>query len=234
MASSRSTVPQPPRRPAGATRPPPLWWYATVLRRLRPSGSRLLQVECGDGELLQLLAEHFDTFGFDVRPKFRSRCRLNVPNAVVLEDWDERPEDGFDVVVSIGEFGQRGARAQVRGLLPGLARGGILVLIVPNPSGWGARLKGRQWRERWQGAGEPLLSPGEWKTLLRSHGLELVSAQGDGLWDDPYVPIVPASVQRAVCDAALALRSVVPLPSTWSSGRFGERLILAAERATGG
>jgi hypothetical protein len=229
MPSSRGASPQgridPEREPLG--------WYASVLRRLRPRGSRLLQVECGGGDLLRLLADHFDAYGFDARPRERSRCRMNVPNAVVLEDWDERPEDGFDVVVSVGAFGRRGARAQVRGLLPSVGRGGVLVLIVPNPSGWASRLKGRAWQQQWQGDGEALLSPGEWKTLLRAAGLELASAQGDGLWNEPYVPLVPTAVQRLVCDAVFAVRSALPVPAAWSSGRFGERLILVAERGAG-
>lgn len=208
----------------------PLWWYAAALRRLRPRGSRLVQVECGGGDLLRLLADHFEVYGFDARPRARSRCRMNVPSAVVLEDWEERPDDGFDVVVSIGGFGLRGARAQVRGLLPGVARGGLLVLVVPNPAGWAARLKGDAWRRRWQAGGEALLSPGEWKTLLRAFGLELVATLGDGLWDPPYVRLLPAAAQRQAGAAALALRSVVPWPLAWSSARFGERLLLVAER----
>ena len=207
----------------------PLWWYAGVLRRLRPRGARLLQVECGSGELLRHLADHYEVFGFDVRPRERSRCRMNVPSAVVLEDWETRPDGGCDVVVSIGAFGRRGGRAQVRGLLAALAPGGVLVLIVPNPGGWGRRLKGAVWDARWWADGEALLSKGEWKTLLREQGLRLVAVPGDGLWDPPYVALVPTVLQQAVGDAALAMRSLLPVG--WSGGDIGERMILIAERS---
>jgi len=229
MSSSESPEAQ-SGNAAGAGREP-LWWYGKVLRRMRPRGARLLHVECGAGGLLGHLAEHFDAFGFDARPRARNQCRMNVPGAVVLEDWDSLPEGGFDVVVSIGAFGRRGARAQVRGLLPSLAPRGVLVMIVPNPAGWGHRLKGRDWSGERRGGGEGLLSEGEWKTLLRSFGLRLASAQGDGLWDAPYVPLIPAALQQAVCDAALSARSVLPVPAAWSSTGSGERMILAAERA---
>lgn len=226
------TTPRPPRR-RRSTAPAvnePLWWYADLLRRLRPAGARLLQVECGDGRLLGHLADHFEVFGFDIRPSARNRCRMQVPEALVLEEWEHRPEDGFDVVVSIGAFGLRGARAQVRGLLPTVAPGGALVMIVPNPSGWGCRLKGEGWYDRWSAQGEALLSMGEWHTILRSFGLEMVATHGDGLWDGAYVPVVPEAVQTRIFSAALTVRRMLPIPAAWSPVRFGERMILVAER----
>jgi len=225
---------------ASAVKPPfaeeerrPLWWYAKLLRRLRPRGGRLLQVECGSGELLRLLVDHFEVFGFDIRPRERNQCRLNVPGALVIEDWESRPEVGFDVVVSIGCFGRRGARAQIRGLLPSLNPDGLLVLIVPNPHGWGARWKGRNWPPR-RAADESLLREAEWKTLLREMGLELRGVRGDGVWDTPYLRYLPEPMQAAVCDATLAAATVLPVARGLFPTRAGESLILLIERPSRG
>lgn len=208
----------------------PLWLYAKVLRRLRPQGSRLLQVGCGDGSLLRHLVDHYEVYGFDIRPRARNRCRVNVPGALVIEDWEARPEFGFDVVVSIGAFGGRGARAQVRGLLPSLAPEGALVMIVPNPGGWGARLKRRAWGVD-EADGEALLSEGQWKTLLRDMRLHSVAVLGDGLWDPPYSSLMPVDVQAAVLDAMATVATVVPWVPPLMPRAFGESLVLVIERA---
>lgn len=207
----------------------PLWWYAKLLRRLRPRGARLLQVGCGSGELLNLLTDHYEVYGFDMRPRARNQCRMNVPGALVIEDWDLRPDCRFDIVVSRGAFGVRGARAQIRGLLPSLARGGVLVLIVPNPGGWGARHKGRIWGED-EADGEMVLSEGQWKTLLRDLRLQLVGVHGDGLWDTPYLPLLPADTQAALSDIALGAATLLPWGGSLLPLRFSESLILRIER----
>lgn len=207
----------------------PYWLYARIIRRLRPRGARLLQVACGGGSLLRLLTDHYEVYGFDIEPRARNLCRVAVPGALVIEDWETRPELGFDVVVSIGAFGRKGARAQIRALLPCLARDGVLVLIVPHPGGWAARLKGRAWGIS-EADGEPILSEGQWMTVIRDLGLRLVAACGDGLWDAPYVRVVPADAQLAAFEAVTATASLFPWPSWALPRRFGESLVLMIER----
>src|SRR5215470_86634 len=65
-----------------------LWFYARLLRRLRPRGGKLLDFGCGTGHLVRRLTGHFETYGYDASPHARSRCRLTAPDALVLEEWE--------------------------------------------------------------------------------------------------------------------------------------------------
>src|SRR5271169_336732 len=78
-----------------------LWWYARVLRALRPQGGRLLDFGCGTGHLLRRLSAHFEAFGYDPAPHARHQSRTNAPDAVILEDWMSLPAASLDVIVAL-------------------------------------------------------------------------------------------------------------------------------------
>src|SRR5271169_1057447 len=78
-----------------------LWFYARLVRRLRPQGGRLLDFGCGTGHLLRRLAPYFETQGYDASPFARTRCRGNAPDSVILEEWDSLPPASFDIIVSL-------------------------------------------------------------------------------------------------------------------------------------
>ena len=50
-----------------------LWFYARMLRRLRPRGGRLLDFGCGTGHLLRRLGDPFEVYGYDASPHARAR-----------------------------------------------------------------------------------------------------------------------------------------------------------------
>jgi SAM-dependent methyltransferase len=208
-----------------------LWFYARLLRRLRPRGGKLLDFGCGTGHLLRRLADHFETYGYDSSPLARAQCRLTAADAVVLEDWESLPPESFDAIVSLHTF-EHLARPQpvVESLTARLVPGGLLLFVVPNPGGVGHRLK----RKRWFAYRDPthvsLLSRGQWVMLARRAGLEVRWVRGDGMWDPPYVPLLPLQLQRAFFGAPAALQLVSPLRRPFLPAVLGECLIVAAER----
>jgi SAM-dependent methyltransferase len=210
----------------------PLWWYARVIRRLCPGGGRLLDYGCGAGELLQHLTPHFDTFGYDEDPLLRHRCRTAVPDAVVLEEWDGIEAESCDVITAIG--GWRGARPleAVRKLAGKLAPEGFLFVVAPNPGGWAHRLKGRDWFASGLAGKLALLSRGEWVTLMRKADLRVVEIEGDGFWDAPYLPVIPAALQRAVCDVPLAAQGFWPISRSLVPAAFGESLLITVRKGS--
>jgi len=209
----------------------PFWWYARLVRRLCPAGGRLLEVGCGAGQLLRRLSAHYEVFGYDPVAAVRSRSRSAVPDAVILEDWNALPPASLDMIVSLRTLEQIARPLPtMQGLTSKLTAGGFLLLTVPNPGGLGRRLKGRSWFAYRQSAQLSLLTHGEWVMLLRKVGLEIVSVCGDGLWDAPYVGLVPTAVQRVLFAVPATVQMFWPLGGPMLPAVIGERLIITARR----
>jgi SAM-dependent methyltransferase len=210
---------------------PALWWYARVVRRLRPRGGRLLDFGCGTGYLLRRLSAHFEVFGYDAAAFARSACRRNAPDAIILEEWQSLPSQHLDVIVSLHTLEHLAHPLPVmEGLAAKLVSGGVFFFVVPNPGGLGRRLKGPDWFALRDRTHVSLLSRGQWVTLVRKAGLEVVSVHGDGLWDPPYVRFVPTVLQRAFFGAPAAVQVFWPAARPFLPAALGECLIVTARR----
>lgn len=208
-----------------------LWWYARVIRRLCPAGGRLLDFGCGTGHLLKRLTADFEAFGYDPAPAARSQCRTNAPDAVVLEEWESLPRASFDAIVSLHTMEHLAyPLPTLRRLAEKLVPDGIFLMVVPNPQGLGHRLKGKRWFAYRDGSHVSLLSQSEWVTLLRKAGLRVCSVRGDGMWDAPYVPLLPVALQRVVFGAPAALQVFFPVSRPFLPPVLGECLVVTARR----
>ena len=208
-----------------------LWWYARVVRQLRPGGGRLLDFGCGTGHLLKRLSAYFDAFGYDASPFARHQSRTNAPDAVVLEEWESVPATSLDVVVSLHTFEHLPRPLPIlEGLAGKLVAGGTLLFVVPNPGGLGHQLKGRAWFAYRDPTHVSLLSQGEWVMVVRKAGFDVVSVRGDGLWDAPYVRVLPTVLQRAIFGAPAAVQVFWPVSRPFLPPVFGECLIVTARK----
>lgn len=217
-------------RDSAEPNPRPLWWYAKFIRALAPEGGRLLQYGCGEGELLQQLASYFEVFGYDESAPVRHRCRTSATDAVILESFDDIAPASADLVVWLGAVPRNRALQHVRRLMHPLSPGGWLLAITPNPGGLGRRLKGSDWLAQPPAAIAQLPSQGEWVMVLRRAGLMLSSVQGDGMWNAPYLPLIPTDWQRAMFAAPLALSSWLSLSRWLLPVAYGESLVLTARK----
>lgn len=207
-----------------------LWFYARLARRLRPRGGRLLDFGCGTGHLLRRLGGHFETYGYDASPHARNRCRLNAPDAIVLEEWESIAQRSLDLIVALHTLEHLDKPAPVvQALAARLAPGGLLLCVVPNPGGLGHRLKQRDWFAYRDPTHHSLLSRGEWAMVLRRAGLAINWVRGDGMWDPPYIGVLPRSWQRLLFGAPAALQLAWPF-RPFLPPLLGECLIIAAER----
>jgi hypothetical protein len=66
--------------------------------------------------------------------------------------------------------------------------------------------------------------------LARRAGLDVRWVRGDGMWDPPYVPLLPFQLQRMLFGAPAALQLASPLKKPFLPAVLGECLIVAAER----
>jgi hypothetical protein len=118
----------------------------------------------------------------------------------------------------------------MQGLAEKLVSGGTLFFVVPNPGGLGHQLKGRGWFAYRDATHVSLLTMAEWVMLVRKAGLEVVRVRGDGLWDAPYVPLLPTGLQRALFGAPAALQVFWPFGQPFLPAAFSECLIVTARR----
>ena len=191
----------------------------------------MLDFGCGTGHLLKRLSVNFEAYGFDTSAAARSICREIAPDAVVLEDWKTLPRDHLDGIVTLHTLEHvEKPLGIVRELVDRLKRGGSFLAVVPNTASPGRRLKG----ETWFGLRDPthcsLLSRGEWITILRKTGLKITWVRGDGLWDSPYIPSVPAQLQHFLFGLPAALQVLSPIARPVLPPSMAECLIIAAEK----
>ena len=212
-----------------------LWWYARVVRTLRPHGGRLLDFGCGTGHLLKRLSPHFEAFAYDAAPYARRQCRTNAPDAIVLEEWQSLPAASLDIIVSLHTLEHLPRPLPVvQGLAAKLVPGGDFFFVVPNPGGLGHRLKRREWFAYRDATHVSLLSRGEWTMVIRKAGLEVVSVRGDGLWDAPYVGLIPTLLQRAIFGAPAAVQVFWPSGRPFLPAALSECLVVTARKPNAG
>lgn len=208
-----------------------LWWYARLIRKLRPEGGRLLDFGCGTGHLLKRLSSHFEAFGYDPSPHARHESRTHASDAVILEEWKSLPAGSLEVIVALHTLEHLPRPLPtVEALCGKLVSGGLFFFVVPHVGGLGHRLKGRGWFAYRDSTHVSLLSRGEWMMVARRAGLHVVATHGDGLWDPPYVRWLPTAVQRLLFGAPAALQVFWPGNRAFLPPALGECLIVTARK----
>ncbi len=206
-----------------------LRWYAKVAGRLAPPGARVLDFGCGVGHLSKRLARRYRLTSFDTSEAARRRTRAIAPAANVVDSLEVVDDASLDLIVSLHVLEHIDppdpTLAEFRRML---RVGGRLLYVVPNPQGWGHRIRGDEWFAYRDPTHSALLDRDDW--LARTHGagftVERVAA--DGLWDPPYVRRLPRPIQLATLGAPAALQVISGrafLPRDW-----GECIIVTARR----
>ena len=214
------------------------WWsnryYALLARRHGPRQGKVLEVGCGLGHLLVWLTDRYQVVGTDVNPWALEEARRNVPQGQFLQlsaqEMHLLADSAFQIIIAkhvvehLPEPDQ--ALAEFSRLL---APGGLLLLATPNLD---SPMRPRK-KERWIGYQDPthisLRTPAEWLDGLRRAGIQPRKVFSDGFWDAPYLPIIPAKLQKLLFGLPGGLQamlgwSILPL-------KMGESLIVLADKA---
>ncbi len=180
-------------------------YYAALVRRYAPpGGGRLLELGCGLGHLLGLLQDDFECVGVDIADYSIEQLRRNAPRAegyVMSADDLSRFADGeFRAVVALHLVEHLPDPADtIRQVERVLAPNGLFLFATPNP---GYAL--RRFKDPATDAigKDPthinVQPPRQWRAWAEDSGFKVLKHVGDGLWDVPYFPLVPKSVQFAV------------------------------------
>lgn len=180
-------------------------YYAALLRRFAPArGGALLEVGSGLGHLLGLLQDDFQCTGIDFMDFAVEQTRLQAPRARVLPGDANRPlefESGeFSAVIALHlvEHLER-PREFIGEIARILQPGGVFLFATPHPEYKLRRLK------------DPatdvvgldpthinVCPPAVWRAWCAENGFRIERHFGDGLWDVPYLPLVPNKLQFAL------------------------------------
>jgi 2-polyprenyl-3-methyl-5-hydroxy-6-metoxy-1,4-benzoquinol methylase len=219
------------------------WWsalfYARMVRRFsRPSvpPTRVLEIGCGLGWVLQHLDRAYETHGIDISSyainvarQVTPRSNLRVGDASTLKEY---PDNHFNAIVAKHVFEHIALPSEtLNECARVLAPGGILIYGTPNAESPLRRLKG----EQWIGIKDPthisVLSPAEWLRITLAAGFRIKKAFSDGLWDVPYLPRIPAILQLPIFGVPAAIQVLVGVPLI--PVRWGESLMVIAAKESG-
>jgi SAM-dependent methyltransferase len=177
-------------------------YYAALARRYAPrDGGKLLEMGCGLGHLLGLLQDDFQCVGIDLIDYSVEQTRLNAPRAQALQmsadDLSAFESGTFSAVVALHLVEHLPNPAHtIREVSRLLKPGGLWLFATPHPDYSLRRYKDRDNDAIGKDKTHINVHPPQvWADWCRDSGLTMVKHFGDGLWDVPYLPLLPKIVQ---------------------------------------
>jgi 2-polyprenyl-3-methyl-5-hydroxy-6-metoxy-1,4-benzoquinol methylase len=180
-------------------------YYAALVRRFAPKGGGgLLEMGCGLGHLLGLLQDDFQCTGIDLIEWAIQQTKKNAPKAKAFvhsaDDLSVFKEGEFSAVVALHLVEHLpNPAATLADVYRILVPGGLFLFATPNPVYALRRFKD----PKTDAIGKDpthinVHPPAQWREWAQAAGFRIVRHFGDGLWDTPYLPVIPPKVQFAV------------------------------------
>lgn len=178
-------------------------YYAALVRRYAPKGGKLLEMGCGLGDLLGLLQDDFACVGIDLIDYAIEQTKINAPRAeayvMSADDLSAFEHSAFSAVVALHLVEHLpDPQDVIRQVSDLLMPGGIFLFATPHPDYALRRFKDRDndaiGKDKTHINVHP---PAQWRAWCEANGMEMVAHFGDGLWDVPYLPMIPKALQFA-------------------------------------
>jgi SAM-dependent methyltransferase len=177
-------------------------YYAALVRRYAPSnGGRLLEMGCGLGHLLGLLQDDFQCVGIDLMDYSIEKTRLNAPKAeahvMSADDLGTFDNGEFSVVVALHLVEHLpDPQDTIRQVNRILKPGGLWLFATPHPDYSLRRFKDRDSDAIGKDKTHINVHPPQtWRDWCEQNGFMVLRHFGDGLWDVPYLPLIPKVLQ---------------------------------------
>ncbi len=180
-------------------------YYAALVRRFAPvNGGKLLEMGCGLGHLIGLLQDDFRCVGIDLMEYSIEQTRLHAPKAEALvmsaDDLSAFADGEFSAVVALHLVEHLpDPQDTIQQVARILQPGGLWLFATPHPDYSLRRFKDRDndaiGKDKTHINVHP---PMQWRAWCETNGFSMLHHFGDGLWDVPYLPLLPKSLQFAL------------------------------------
>lgn len=177
-------------------------YFAALIKAHAPKdGGKLLEMGCGLGHLLGLLQDDFQCVGIDLIDYSVEQTRQNAPKAEAYQmdvsDITQFEAGTFSAVVALHLVEHLpDPEETIRQVNTLLKPGGLFFFATPNPEYNFRRFKDRDTDAI--GKDKTHINchvPSVWKDWCEANGFVVLKQFGDGLWDVPYLPLIPRIVQ---------------------------------------
>jgi 2-polyprenyl-3-methyl-5-hydroxy-6-metoxy-1,4-benzoquinol methylase len=177
-------------------------YYAALVRRYAPDrGGKLLELGCGLGHLLGLLQDDFRCVGVDLMEYSVEQTRVNAPRAEAhvmrADDLSSLADGEFSAVVALHLIEHLPDPQHTIGEVNRLLQpAGLWLFATPNPDYRLRRYKDPETDAIGKDKTHINVHPPEtWRAWCEASGFRVLRHFGDGLWDVPYLPVIPTVVQ---------------------------------------
>jgi SAM-dependent methyltransferase len=177
-------------------------YYAALVRRYAPNdGGKLLELGCGLGHLLGLLQDDFQCVGVDLIDYSVEQTKINAPKASAYQmdvsEINQFDAGTFSAVVALHLVEHLPDPQQTIADINRLLKpGGLWLFATPHPDYSFRRFKDRQTDAIGKDQTHINCHPPQiWREWCENAGFEKVKHFGDGLWDVPYLPLIPKVIQ---------------------------------------
>lgn len=212
-------------------------YYAALVRRYTPKPyGQLLEMGSGLGHLLGLLQDDFECIGIDLDEYPVAQTQLNAPRAkAILQSADDLSifEDGqFSAVVALHLVEHLpNPEHTIQEVHRILGENGLFLFATPHPDYSLRRFKDRATDAIGKDPTHINVHPPEqWATWLKAHDFRLLRHFGDGLWDVPYLPLIPQGLQFGLFGLPALFQ--VLTRTTWTPLALGVNQIAIARKGT--
>jgi len=226
-------------------RPLSMYWfarkfYAKIINiHLEKPTAKILELGCGLGDLLALLAKHsrLKLFGVDisadaikVAKKRATGASFAIANALDIPKTFPRASFEFVIAIHLIEHIKHPEKliAEIKTLL---RPRGKLLIVTPNRSSQLVNLKGNSWEGFKDKTHISLMGKEKLKTLLKSQKLKIVKEFTDGPWDPPYLSYFPKWLQILFFKSLCALN--ILSNGNFLPADFGESIGIIAQKVNG-
>ncbi len=188
---------------------------------------KVLDFGCGTGHFIKRFGGGYETWAYDISPYALGEVKTVAPHTNICSSPESLNE--LDLVVSVHVMEHlKDPFAAMLLFHKILHDKGVLLYIVPDISGLGHKIKKR----RWFGYGDPshvsLHPASQWLSWTEAAGFKILKTGTDGLWDVPYLPLIPKWIQKLIFYPLPAIQVVTGhlfLPARW-----GESLVVVAQK----
>lgn len=207
------------------------YYYRLFKKELGSTDGRpkVLEYGCGTGHLTKRLAQDFDCYALDISDFALSQVKKLAPTAKTIKTLSKIKNGSLDAIIGLHVMEHIKVPGTVfKEFHQKLKPGGLLLYVVPNPDGFGHKLK----KDKWFGFADKthisLFGEKRWVEETQKSGFTITKIRGDGMWDVPYLPAVPNILQKLFFFPPAAVQVITA--TAFLPTRLGECLIVIARK----